>query len=857
MTNRFTTRAQSALQHAHREAATLGHTYIGSEHLLLGLLDEPESVAARILENHGVLAPRVRNAVVELQGEGSESQVTAADMTPRLRKILQSAAAEASRFGQTIVGSEHLLLAILQARDAMALRMLDTAEAPVEDVKRDVIAFLRAAPGSESEHDGTQNGFGKPLGDGGADRNRTTRDSATGSRPGRGTRDTDLGRRGGETEEEHIPGAPTLSRYGHDLTRKAEAGFSDPTVGRDDECRRVIQILSRRQKNNPCLIGEPGVGKTAVVEGLAAKIAAGEVPEPLRDKRIVTLDLPSMIAGAKYRGEFEERLKSVMAEVRRDPSIILFIDELHTIVGAGAAEGAVDAANILKPALARGEIQVIGATTVEEYRRHIEKDAALDRRFLAVMVEEPTPEEALCILEGLRARYEAHHGLTITPEAMRAAVELSVRYIPDRFLPDKAIDLIDEAAARRRMEAVGQPDSLHEQEEAVKRVHSEREAAILARDFDRAARLREEECERRAALEAARISWEASHHAQDSLSIGADEIAEVVTGRTGIPVTRLPEDEGERLLHLEETLRTRVIGQDAAVSAVARAIRRGRLGLSDPQRPLGAFIFLGPSGVGKTELARALAAELFGGETALLRFDMSEYMEKHTVSKLIGSPPGYVGHEEGGLLTEAVRRRPYAVLLFDEMEKAHPDVFNLLLQILDDGHLSDSFGRRVDFRNTVIILTSNLGTDGTAHKTVGFGAGDSGERERAGMLGALSDVFRPELRGRVDEVVIFDRLGPLVTRRIASLLLDELSDRAARAGVRVTFDPAVAERIASEGQDPRYGARPLRRAAVKLIEDTLATEMLEGRIRIGDCVRGVLTEGKVTFEVVNKGGEGM
>ncbi len=843
MTNRFTTRAQGALTGALQEAVALGHTYVGSEHLLLGLLGERESIAARLLEARGATSARIREAIVELSGEGRESRVSASDMTPRMRRILREAAAEAGRFGQTLVGTEHLLLALLSSVDSMALRVLETGGTSAEELRGDVTAFLHATPGepSDSPEEPTERASERRSGEHsfGAKSNRSERESAVDRRRGRTA-----------SEDEPIPGAPTLSRYGHDLTAEARAGRIDPVIGREGECDRVIQILSRRQKNNPCLIGEPGVGKTAVVEGLARRIADRDVPEALLDKRIVTLDLPSMIAGAKYRGEFEERLKAVMGELRREPSIILFIDELHTIVGAGAAEGAVDAANILKPALARGELQVIGATTVEEYRRHIERDAALDRRFLAVIVGEPGIEQAVSILTGLRETYELHHGLCITDEAIRAAVELSVRYIPERFLPDKALDLIDEAAARCRMEATATLPARRALEEALEAVRKEREEAIRMQDFDRASALRAELDARQEALDAQLESDRtAAECTAFPLTVGADEIAAVVTRRTGIPVSRLPEDEGTRLLGLEVALRTRVIGQDAAITAVARAIRRGRLGLSDPRRPIGAFIFLGPSGVGKTELARALAAELFGSEDALVRLDMSEYMEKHSVSRLIGSPPGYIGHEEGGLLTEAVRRRPYAVLLFDEMEKAHPDIFHLLLQVLDDGHLTDSMGRRVDFRNTVIILTSNLGTDGTSHKTVGFSQEATDAREREGMLDALAEVFRPELRGRMDEVVIFDRLGPPELRRIAAALLDELTARVSALGVEVAFDPSVISLIAAEGQDPRYGARPLRQATVRLVEDVLALHMLEGILRPGDRARGFAQDGQVVFEV--------
>ncbi len=841
--NRFTERAEGALNRALREAVSLGHTYIGSEHLLLGLLCESGGIAQKLLVGRGVSDTAVRAAVVELSGEGEKSRISPADMTPRTRKILQDAAGEASRAGHSGVGTEHLLLAILSQTDCVAMRILYNL-CDVEALRQDTDRFLASLPG-EREGQGLD-GEGRPRAEG-------TRPPEKNDGRGRGRgerRHSDRYERSDRPDPTgDIPGAPTLSRYGRDLTAQAREGVLDPIIGRERECDRVIRILSRRQKNNPCLIGEPGVGKTAVVEGLASRVVAGDVPETLRDKRIVTLDIPGMIAGAKYRGEFEERLKSVMAEVRRAPDIILFIDELHTIVGAGAAEGAVDAANILKPALARGELQVIGATTVDEYRRHIEKDAALERRFQSVTVGEPSEEESIRILTGLRQKYEAHHGLVITDEAIRAAVELSVRYIPDRFLPDKALDLLDEAAAARRMEALTIPRELKEKETALAAVVREKEAAIPAQDFDRAARLRKKEVELRAIYEQERAAWEERMPTEVRRpSIGESDIADVVTQWTGIPVSRLLEAEGEKLLHLEEVLRERVIGQDEAIGAVARAIRRGRLGLSDPRRPIGSFIFLGQSGVGKTELSRALAAALFGSERSLLRLDMSEYMEKHSASRLIGSPPGYVGHEEGGQLTEQVRRRPYAVVLFDEMEKAHPDVFHLLLQILDDGHLSDAQGRRVSFRNTVIILTSNVGTDRTAHKAVGFSAvsGDTQARER--MLESLKEIFRPELYNRVDEIVVFATLGRAEAQRIASHLLEEISARVETLGISLSYGEDVVERIASEGRDVRYGARPLRRAATRLVEDALAVEILEGHIKAGDRVRATVMDGVVVFD---------
>ncbi len=837
MTNRFTGRAQDALRNTLESALSLGHTYVGSEHLLLGLLADPTSIAARLLAARDVHAHEVRRAIIELSGEGGESRVSAADMTPRMRKILRDAALEAERGGQMHIGTEHLLIALLDASDCVAVRMLDAVDAPVDDLRRDVMTFLSSEPDGEMGNHGTTGETRK-----GESRSGERGNDRSGERPWRSSEPKrETMRESGRGRAESIPGAPTLSKYGRDLTAAARGGHRDPVIGREDECERVIQILSRRQKNNPCLVGEPGVGKTAVVEGLAHRIAMGDVPESLRGRRIITLDIPAMIAGAKYRGEFEERLKAVMEEAARDPDIILFIDELHTIAGAGAAEGAVDAANILKPALARGEFRLIGATTPDEFRRHIERDAALERRFQSVTVNEPSASESMRILRGVRAKYEAHHGLIITDEALVAAVELSVRYIPDRFLPDKAIDLMDEAAAKCRMTAT--------KTDGQKRAHLTHEAteAVKAGDFERAARLRKEAVDGdHPVSETNSPDATAPLSPCDQLCVEAADIAAVVTRWTGIPVTRLMEDEKERLLHLEETLCERVIGQDAAARAVARAIRRGRLGLSDPQRPIGSFLFLGQSGVGKTEMSRVLATALFGSENALVRLDMSEYMEKHSVSRLIGSPPGYIGHDEGGQLTEQIRRHPYAVLLLDEIEKAHPDIFNLLLQVLDDGSLTDSIGRRVDFRNTVIIMTSNLGSE-TARHTVGFSA-DAKAPSRERVMGELQEAFRPEFLNRVDEIVIFAALGEEELRRIASLLLEEIRVRAAKAGIAVTFDTSVADLLVSEGRDPKFGARPLRRAAMRLVEDALAGELLLGHVEAGACIRAKAQEGRLVFQ---------
>ncbi len=836
MTNRFTQRAQNALNGALQAASRLGHTYIGSEHILLGLLSESDSIAGKILAARGADIEHVRAIIIDLAGEGVPGMVSPSDMTPRTQRIIQLSAHESSAAGQSYIGTEHLLLALLGEADCVAVRILDSLGISAEELRRDVTRFIGATPGGEGYLLGHE-----PSGGASSGRTPSERDK------GRG------GERGGRSAKSDgtVAGAPVLSQYGRDLTGMAQGGKLDPIIGRDVETDRVIQILSRRTKNNPCLIGEPGVGKTAVIEGLAQRIVDGNVPETIRDKSIVTLDLAGMIAGAKYRGEFEERFKNIMTEVRGDPSIILFIDEIHTIVGAGAAEGAVDAANIIKPALARGEMQVIGATTISEYRKYIEKDAALERRFQSVTVGEPDEEEALLILEGLRPKYEAHHKIKISREALRAAVRLSVRYIPDRFLPDKAIDLVDEAASCLRISAHTSPPDLKAMESQLAATAREKEEAIKEQNFERAARLRDDEKRQKEAFEAAKIDWDQRKDTR-AMVLEPSAIADVVTQWTGIPVSRLLEGEGEKLLHLEDTLKAKVIGQDKAVEAVARAMRRGRMGLKDPARPIGSFIFLGQTGVGKTQLSKALAVAMFGDENALIRLDMSEYMEKHSVSKLIGSPPGYVGFEEGGQLTEKIRRRPYAVVLFDEIEKAHPDVFNLLLQVLDDGRLTDAQGRRVDFRNTVIIMTSNLGASGNdGRKTLGFVGGavsdaaDTVLRER--MMAALKETFRPEFINRVDDVIIFQKLGREEIRKIASLLLNEVKVRALTVELGLSFDPSVAELIAAEGFDPAYGARPLKRAVVRLIEDALSTAMLEGHIKAGDQVIGSVADGKVVF----------
>ena len=819
MANRFTQKAQNVLNASLRFASELGHTYIGSEHLLLGAINEENSIASQLLTERGADAESIKNAVVRLSGIGSPSSVSPADMTPRTKSIIENSLHEAQRNGQDYIGTEHLLSALLNERDCVAVRILEADGVSITDLRNDLQNFLSASTsGSNSE----------PV---------ASRFGASGEK----NRD----RKGG------LDSAPTLKSFGRDLTELAKAGKIDPIIGRDSETERVIQILSRRTKNNPCLIGEPGVGKTAVVEGLAQRIVSGNVPENLRDKTIVTLDIASMIAGAKYRGEFEERFKNVMEEVRKDPNLILFIDEIHTIIGAGAAEGAVDAANIIKPALARGEMQVIGATTIAEYRKHIEKDAALERRFQSVTVGEPTKDEALQILQGLRDKYEAHHKLKISDDALSAAVNLSVRYIADRYLPDKAIDLIDEAASRLRISAHTSPPDLKEVEARIKAAAQEKEEAIRAQDFERAAALRDEEQRLKSEFDEKKQSWERTKD-QNELCVTEADVADIVTQWTGIPVNRLLEEESEKLLKLDELLRGRVIGQDKAVAAVAKAIKRGRMGLKDPRRPVGSFIFMGPTGIGKTELAKALAEIMFGNVNAMIRLDMSEYMEKHSVSKLIGSPPGYVGFEEGGQLTEKIRRKPYSVVLFDEIEKAHPDVFNILLQVLEDGVLTDSRGRHVDFRNTVIILTSNVGaSELRATNSLGFTADavkNDAEAQRARMLAALKSTFRPEFLNRIDDIIVFNSLQQEDIERIAALMLEEVSKRITALGISITFDGSVASLLAREGFDPTYGARPLRRAVVRMVEDAFSTELLEGRIKAGDRINAVAEQDRIVFQ---------
>ena len=810
----FTQRAQTALRLAQESAAELGHGYVGTEHLLLGLLREGGGVAARVLQSAGLEAETVRTAILRAVGSGIPGALPSQGLTPRFRHIIELALAHAGRLGQDYVGTEHLLLGLLQEGEGVAIRVLSACG---QDPRR-LAGDLSAAMGGE---------LPPPFRSGGKAKSEPDYTGAGDSK--------------------------LLEQFSRDLTRMAASGLLDPVVGREGEIDRVIQILSRRRKNNPALIGEPGVGKTAVAEGLARRLAAGEVPDELRGKRLLALDLSSMVAGTKYRGEFEERVKHLLGEVVRLGNVILFIDELHTIVGAGSAEGAIDAANIIKPALGRGEIQVIGATTTSEYRRYIEKDAALERRFQPVTVSEPDEATARSILLGVRGRYEAHHKLRISDEALDAALSLSIRYLADRRLPDKAIDLMDEAAALVRLERLSAPADLRELEERVAQARREKEEAIRSQDFEKAAMLRDAESDFRRELDRERTLW---HSGQNVGEVTAEDVAQVVSRWTGVPVTSLTQSEKDRLLALERELHRRVIGQDEAVRAVARAVRRGRVGLKEPGRPIGVFLFLGPTGVGKTELCKALAAALFGSEEALLRFDMSEYMERHTVSRLIGSPPGYIGHDEGGQLTEAVRRRPYSVLLFDELEKAHEDVWGLLLQITEDGVVTDTQGRKADFRNTVIVMTSNVGAARITAKggKLGFqSALSSGETRpltelKEAVMGDLKRVFRPEFLNRLDDTIVFRQLEREQIRTIARRLLDGVGERLVRLGVSLHVEEDALEQLAREGFAPDYGARPLRRAIRARVEDPAAEALLSGALQAGGAVRLVLREGALALE---------
>lgn len=813
----FTEKANKALNLAIESAEEMRHNYVGTEHILYGLVKEGSGVAATALNECGVTEDALREKLESINGTMSLVELTPDDFTPRTKRVLRAAVIISSKTGYTYVGTEHLLLAILSESDSYAVAFLEELGVSVERLAQAV---------SKGMQGGADDGFGG-------------------------------------FENESAPngsqkGGSALDKFGRDLTQAAKNGEIDPVIGREKEIQRVIQILSRRTKNNPVLIGEPGVGKTAVAEGLALEIAKGNVPEILKDKRVVSLDLTGMVAGAKYRGDFEERIKAAIDEVKKSKNTILFIDELHTIVGAGAAEGSADAANILKPSLARGDFQVIGATTLNEYRKYIEKDAALERRFQPVKVGEPTPEQAVQILKGLRDSYEAHHKVKITDEAINAAVTLSSRYIADRYLPDKAIDLIDEGASKVRLASLTSPDNVKELEDEIADYEKEKASAINEQDFERAARLRDEQKELQTKLDDAKKKWQEQQKG-NSGEVTAEDIAKIVSEWTGIPVVQLTKEESERLLNMENVLHERVIGQSEAVTAIAKAIRRGRVGLKDPKRPVGSFIFLGPTGVGKTELCKALAEAMFGDENAMLRLDMSEYMEKHTVSKLIGSPPGYVGFEEGGQLTEKVRRKPYSVVLFDEIEKAHPDVFNMLLQILEDGRLTDSQGRTVDFKNTIIIMTSNVGARLITEKQSSLGFNSENENAEESekkdikelVTGELRKVFRPEFLNRVDDIIVFNKLNKDEIKQIAVKMLKTLENRLDKMNIKISFTDNAISEIADKGFDVNYGARPLRRAIQNEIEDPLSEQMLEGKVKDGAVVTCDFADGQFTFTTAN------
>ena len=814
MQSQFTDKAQNALAQASRCARSLKQGYIGTEHILVGLLKEDTGVAAKVLADNGVETGQVMDMIRDLIA--FENGVAVKDRegySPRAARILEEAHSQAARFGQKQTGTEHLLLALIKEGENVAVRLLNTLGANVQKIYVDTLIAI------------------------GQDGNLYKED---------------LGKRGDRKAKQS-----TLEQYSRDLTALAREGKLDPVVGRDEEIRRVIQILSRRTKNNPCLVGEPGVGKTAVVEGLAARIVAGDVPFTVQNKRVLTLDLSGMVAGSKYRGEFEERIKKVLKEVTEDGNIILFLDELHTIIGAGGAEGAIDASNIMKPSLARGEIQLIGATTIAEYRKYIEKDAALERRFQPVTVEEPTEEEAVRILEGIKGKYEAHHHVTITPEAVEAAVRLSSRYINDRNLPDKAIDLIDEAAASARLHAMDAPDKAKEISDKIRELDWEMEKAIRVEAFAQMAEIKKKQ-DALVKKQERLLKKREKREEENTLSIGENEIAEVVAQWTKIPVQKLAEKESERLLKLEKTLHKRVIGQEEAVTAVAKAIRRGRVGLKDPNRPIGSFLFLGPTGVGKTELSKALAEAMFGSEDAMIRVDMSEYMEGHSVSKMIGSPPGYVGFEEGGQLSEKVRRNPYSVVLFDEIEKAHPDVFNVLLQVLDDGHITDSKGRKVSFKNTVLIMTSNAGAQRIVDpKNLGFATEKSEtkdyEKMKSNVMEEVKRSFKPEFINRIDDIIVFPQLNNENMKEIVNLLASNLYKRCEdQLGIHLTITAALKEHLVSKYADNKMGARPLKRAIQSVVEDALAEEILQKKVVPGDKVSAGFKDGKVVFTVKNK-----
>jgi len=808
LNNNFTQKAQNSLSEAQKLASEMGHTYIGSEHILYGLINEKESVASKLLESKGAKAEKVKEIISDYAGIGTKTELSAEDLTPRSKKIIELSAYEMANTASRYIGTEHILLALLSETDCVGLKILNSIGININELRSELLAFFTGS---------------------GNIRQKNHKNALNSNQ----SNDT-----------------PALSSYGRDLNTLAKMKKTDPIIGRDKEIERVIQILSRRTKNNPCLIGEPGVGKTAIVEGLAERIIKEEVPENLKSKRIITLDISSMIAGAKYRGEFEERMKNVMEDVSKNPDIILFIDELHTIVSAGAAEGALDAANILKPALARGEIQIIGATTIEEYRKHIEKDSALERRFQSVTISEPSEEQTVRILLGLREKYESHHHLKISDEAIEAAVYLSKRYIPDRFLPDKAIDLVDEAASKLRVSNNIPSQQVKNSENKIKQIENQKEKAIQMQDFELAAKLRDEEQRER---EEYKKQYLLNIDERSACSVvKKEDVADVVTAWTGIPVHELCREENENLSNLELSLKKYIVGQDVAVNAISRAVRRNKMGLKDPLRPTGVFLFLGPTGVGKTELAKALAITLFGEKNAMIRLDMSEYMEKHSVSRLIGSPPGYVGYGEAGQLSEKVHRRPYSLILLDEIEKAHPDVLNILLQVMDDGFLTDSQGRKIDFKNTIIIMTSNIGASELAKKSrLGFSDTENKaleeERSKIAVKAEMKKSFSPEFINRLDEIIVFNSLSKENIKEISRIMLNELSERIKRLNIEISFSENAIERICSLGYDDVYGARQLRRTVTLLLEDELANELLSGRIKEGDKIRADTEGDKIVF----------
>ncbi|MBQ5321242.1 MAG: ATP-dependent Clp protease ATP-binding subunit [Oscillospiraceae bacterium] len=796
----FTEKANNALSSAIEIAEKLGHSYIGSEHILAGLLSEGSGVAFTVLSENGITLENIEEKIVSAAGKGAKSSLSPSDFTPRSKRILEYSVLAARKMGHSYVGTEHILLALLSESDSYAAQFLRESGADTEKLAK---ALVSAVGGEKAEP---------------------------------------------RSINENKTEAKGIEKFGKDLTALAKKGLLDPVIGREKEIERVMEILSRRQKNNPCLIGEPGVGKTAIAEGLAQAIAGGNVPETLKNKVIFSLDITGMLAGTKYRGDFEERIKNVLDEVKKKGNVILFIDEIHNIVGAGAAEGAVDAANILKPSLSRGEIQLIGATTLDEYRKNIEKDAALERRFQPVIVGEPTEEDAVLILKGLRDKYEAHHSIKITDEAIKAAVEYSVRYISDRFLPDKAIDLIDEAAARVKLKTFTAPPDVKELEERLSKVLEEKSSAVNSQEFERAAKLRDEEKALSDELESLKSKWK-ENSKKEKKELSAEDIADLVSSITGIPVRKIGESEMARLMNLETELHNRVKGQNEAVVAVSKAVRRGSAGLKDPKRPIGSFIFLGPTGVGKTELCKALAEALFGNENDVIRLDMSEYMEKHSVSRMVGSPPGYVGFDEGGQLTEKIRRKPYSVVLFDEIEKAHPDVFNMLLQILEDGILTDSTGRRVDFKNTVIIMTSNVGARliTETRTSLGFNS-EKEESSKEAVLSELKKTFRPEFLNRVDDIIVFNKLTEAEIKEIAFKMLSDLSKRSEKAGIILKFTDEAAALIAKNGYDPVYGARPLRRKIVSDVEDVLSEKIISGEVKKDSVIELYEENGQLKFK---------